>query len=161
MQLTRAADYGVRVMIHLAGLPPGSRATRAALAEAAGAADDFVSKVLQDLVRAGLITSHRGKQGGFELACSGEETSLLDVVEAIDGAIQLNLCVGRGRTCERQGWCAAHQVWVEAQQAMRDVLRRATLSNLARQSQYNRSRGEKTMSRLPVLGPFQVFSAIK
>ena len=52
MQLTRAADYGVRVMIHLAGLPQDGRVSLPALAEATGAPESFLSKVLQALARA-------------------------------------------------------------------------------------------------------------
>ena len=67
MQLTRAADYAVRVMMHMAGLPPGTRTSRADLANAANCPEQFLSKVLQDLTHAGLVTSHRGNTGGFEL----------------------------------------------------------------------------------------------
>jgi len=67
MQLTRAADYAVRVMIHLATLPAHERASLPALAEATGAPESFLSKVLQALSRARLITSLRGQAGGFEI----------------------------------------------------------------------------------------------
>ena len=134
MQLTRAADYGVRVMIHLAGLPAGTRVTRTALAQAAAVPEDFMSKVLQGLVRARLIVSHRGTQGGFELAVDSHRVTLLDVVEAIEGPIQLNVCLAAGQACERKGWCAAHFVWAEAQRAMVEVLGRATLARLVRES---------------------------
>ena len=68
MQLTRAADYAVRVMIHLAKLPDGTRVNRDGLAEAADVPTHFLSKVLQILVRARLIAAHRGTSGGFSLA---------------------------------------------------------------------------------------------
>ncbi len=131
MQLTRAADYAVRVMIHMAGLPPGTRVQRATLAEATAVPESFVSKVLQALVRARFITSRRGVDGGFELICSPEQTSLLDVVEAIEGPIELNFCLMPGEPCERHTWCPAHSVWAEAQAAMTAVLKKATLAQLA------------------------------
>ncbi len=55
MQLTRAADYAVRVMIHLAGLPPGTRVSRSELSAAAECPEQFLCKVLQNLTRAGLV----------------------------------------------------------------------------------------------------------
>ena len=67
MQLTRAADYAVRVMVHLAAVAPGTRASRTELAGAVDCPEQFLSKVLQSLTRAGLVTSHRGNTGGFEL----------------------------------------------------------------------------------------------
>lgn len=135
MQLTRAADYAVRVMIHLASLPPGTRVQRNQLAESTGVPESFMSKVLQALVRARLISSRRGLDGGFELAAPAEQVSLLNVVEAIEGPIQLNFCLGSGESCDRQKTCAAHFVWAEAQAAMVAVLKKATIANLARQTQ--------------------------
>lgn len=131
MQLTRAADYAVRIMIHLATLPPGSRPNRAALAEAGDIPAHFVSKILQSLARSGFIGSQRGMHGGFTLAMAPERITLLDIVEAIEGPTQLNACLGPGDACARRGRCPAHLVWVEAQKAMTRVLHEATLARLA------------------------------
>ncbi len=134
MQLTRAADYAVRVMIHLAGLPPAARVQRAALAEATAVPESFMSKVLQALVRARLVASRRGVDGGFELTCPPDQVSLLDVVEAIEGPIQLNFCLMPGEPCERHTCCPAHSVWAEAQAAMTAVLKKASLADLAKRT---------------------------
>ena len=131
MQLTRAADYAVRVMIHLAGLPPGSRVSRSELSVAAECPEQFLSKVLQNLTRAGLVISHRGNTGGFELEETHRTATILQVVEAIEGPIRLNLCLTSDHGCSRQNWCPAHPVWVEAQEAMAHVLSSANVSQLA------------------------------
>ena len=133
MQLTRAADYAVRVMIHLAGLPPGSRVSRSELSSTAECPEQFLSKVLQNLTKAGLVISHRGNTGGFELEETRRGATLLDVVEAIDGAISLNQCVSSGDQCSRASWCPAHPVWREAQDAMVAVLRDASIARLAQE----------------------------
>ncbi len=131
MQLTRAADYAIRVMTHLAGLPAGTRVSRSDLAVTAECPEQFLSKVLQHLCRAGLILSYRGNTGGFTISVAGSAASVLTVVEAIEGPLRLNLCLQSDHACERQGWCAAHAVWAEAQQAMVAVLERATIAGLA------------------------------
>ena len=133
MQLTRAADYAVRVMIHMAGLPPGTRTSRTELANAAGCPDQFLSKVLQDLTRAGLVVSHRGNTGGFELPAVRETASVLEVVEAVEGPLRLNVCLAHDHACERQQWCPAHTLWAKAQEALVTVLRSTTISELAGQ----------------------------
>ena len=71
MQLTRAADYAVRVMIRLATQPAKERVSLPELAEATDAPESFLSKVLQALSRAGLISSRRGQSGGFEISPRG------------------------------------------------------------------------------------------
>ncbi|MGA2649646.1 MAG: Rrf2 family transcriptional regulator [Terracidiphilus sp.] len=131
MQLTRAADYAVRVMIHLATLPAHDRASLPALAQATGAPESFLSKVLQALSRAGLITSLRGQAGGFKILPAGRHASMRQVIEAIDGPIHLNVCLISQRSCGRSRRCPAHQVWAEAQRAMLDVLSNAVIAEMA------------------------------
>ena len=129
MQLTRAADYGVRAMIQLGSENHGTRASLSELAQAAEVSPAFLSKVLQRLVKAGLIASRRGKRGGFEMLDRGREASLLEILDALDGIPALNLCLLDGG-CHRSPWCPTHLVWKEAQDRMREVLGAASLSQL-------------------------------
>jgi Rrf2 family protein len=131
MQLTRAADYAVRVMVQLAKSPMEQRVLLPELAAATDAPESFLSKVLQALSRAGLIDSKRGHSGGFQISSQGRRASMLDVIEAIDGPISLNLCLVSGKACHRMAHCPAHPVWERAQFAMRDVLSKAMIADMA------------------------------
>lgn len=131
MQLTRAADYAVRVMIHLASLPEGTVVSKTLLAQEAEAPESFLSKILQTLARSGLIQARRGVEGGFSLLPRGAQASLLDVVESVDGIIALNQCLGSTAACHRAAGCAAHQVWQRAQAAMVAVLREAKIADMS------------------------------
>lgn len=122
-------------MIHLATLPVEERALLPALAHATGAPESFLSKVLQALSRAQLITSWRGKSGGFAMLPLGRNASMYDVIEAIDGPICLNVCLMSGKVCTRKTTCPAHPVWSRAQRAMLDVLTAASITELASQEQ--------------------------
>lgn len=133
MQLTRAADYAVRVMVHLAASSPHQRVSLPAIVEATGAPDSFLSKILQALSRARLISSRRGPSGGFQIAGRGRHASMRDVVEAIDGPIILNVCLSEKRACPRKNWCPAHPVWVKAQVALLEVLSSALIRDMADQ----------------------------
>jgi Rrf2 family protein len=141
MQLTRAADYAVRVMIHMAGLPPGTRASRSELAEAVECPEQFLSKVLQSLTRGGLVASHRGNTGGFELPDTHRAATLLEVVEALEGRIRLNVCLISEHSCPRQSWCPAHDVWADAQASLVAVLRKTTISELAERAAARKAAG--------------------
>jgi Rrf2 family protein len=134
MQLTRAADYAVRVTIQLATLPENQRALLPTLARATGAPLSFLSKVLQGLCRAGFVVSRRGHSGGFELLPAGRQASIRQVIEAIDGPICLNLCMVSGTSCKRQSFCPAHPIWEKAQEAMLEVLNAAKVADLATQA---------------------------
>ena len=139
MQLTRGADYGVRVMVQLASVEPGSRMSLGELAAAAEAPPAFLSKVLQQLVRSGLIVSHRGKRGGFSLANQGCNPSLLEIIDAMDGLPPLNDCLKTEGPCERAAWCGAHLVWLEAQSRMREVLANAKLDEMVHTARTRRA----------------------
>jgi Rrf2 family protein len=138
MQLTRAADYAVRVMIHLASLPEGTVVSKNVLAKEADAPDSFLSKILQMLTRAGLIRAQRGVVGGFSLLPRGAQASLLDVVESIDGPIAINICLVSDGSCGRYPVCTVHEVWREAQSAMLSVLRRAKIAEMVPVPEHHR-----------------------
>ena len=140
MQITRAADYALRAAIHLAAQPPGSRISRGLLASAVDAPQEVLGKVLQELVKARLVVSHRGAAGGFRLARDGASITVLDIVEAIDGTISLNECLVDGQPCPRSSWCAGHPLWLRAQEAMVAVLRESNIARLAEESARNRER---------------------
>jgi Rrf2 family transcriptional regulator, iron-sulfur cluster assembly transcription factor len=131
MQLTRAADYAVRVMIQLALSQSEKRVLLPDLAAATEAPESFLSKILQALSRAGLIDSKRGHSGGFQISNRGRRASMREVIEAIDGPIMLNVCLVSGKSCPRKAKCPAHPVWERAQTAMLDVLSRASIASMA------------------------------
>jgi Rrf2 family protein len=137
MQLTRGADYAVRVMIHLALPESDGRLSLPELAQATDAPESFLSKVLQSLANAGLITSRRGQAGGFRITQRGRASSMRQVIEAVDGDICLNVCLAHGPSCARKAHCPAHPVWARAQRALFEVLSSVTVSAMAAQTQPN------------------------
>ncbi len=141
--MTRAADYAVRAIVHMASLPEGSRASLGELAAGIDVPQAFLSKVLQRLVTAGLLASRRGKRGGFELVRHTRSVSLLDVLVAFDGVPTLNACLAPGG-CARSATCGVHPVWVEAQHRVREVLAGASLDRLAR---VTRARQQRAATR--------------
>jgi Rrf2 family protein len=128
-------------MIHIASLPDGRPAMRRDIARVQKIPADFVAKILQSLVRAGLLHSSRGTGGGFSLARSPEKTNLLEVVEAIEGPLSIVACAGQPGDCDHSSFCPADAVWREVQHGISDVLRRSTLETLvsSRMGQLGRS----------------------
>jgi Rrf2 family protein len=129
--ITRAADYAVRALIHLATLGTGAVVSQQDIAAAIQVTPRFTGKVLQQLVAAGFVTSSRGKRGGFSLTVQGRGASMLDVIVAMDGPIAVNACVSEGTPCARTPSCTAHLVWRDAQARVLDTLRSARIESLA------------------------------
>lgn len=128
MQITRQADYAVRAMLYLAQLGPNQRAATSQVAEAQKIPPSFLAKIVSQLSIAGLLHTSRGARGGVMLARPPREISLLEVIEAIDGPIMLNECVGEDGTCDFDDDCPLRPVWCEAQE---QLVRRLKNTNFA------------------------------
>ena len=77
-----------------------------------------------------MVTSHRGKHGGFCLVPREPSPTLLDIITALDGLPPLNDCLQDRIPCHRRTWCGAHLVWLEAQRQLCAVLASASLDSL-------------------------------
>jgi Rrf2 family protein len=133
MEITRATEYAVRCVLHLA-LEKGDRVVpRREIAAAREIPEQFLGKIAQRLSRAGIIRILQGARGGYQLAVPADKITLLDVVEAAEGDLGLNTCVMHAKACSRTCVCAAHRVWVEARRQLRATLGGVTFAELAAQ----------------------------
>ena len=130
MQITRRADYGVRTVLDLASLDNGVMGLTHEIAARQGIPLPFLAKIVPALTRAGIVRSYRGAGGGLALAKPPGGITLLDVVEAIDGPLALNMCVLWPEDCPRSGSCPVHGVWCDAQQTLATQLRSVTIAAL-------------------------------
>jgi Rrf2 family protein len=96
MKLTLASRYAIHAVVHLAGLKKTDPVASHLIAEARGISDRFLLKVLKPLVSAQILISVKGPSGGYRLARSASEISMLDVLEAVDGPIRGRAPPGKG-----------------------------------------------------------------
>ena len=142
IRVTKLADYGVLLMTWFARHERMARRVRATeplppasatgLAEATGLPGPTVSKLLRQLCKADLLTSTRGVRGGYRLARPSEAISMAEVLEAVEGPIALTECLEDGPTCGMQARCPTQANWGRINQALRGVLDRIPLSDMAR-----------------------------
>ncbi|HVM70221.1 MAG TPA: Rrf2 family transcriptional regulator [Anaerolineales bacterium] len=131
MQITRQADYAIRAVRYLAKQGPNQRAATSTVAQEMKIPPSFLAKIISQLSIAGLLHTSRGARGGVTLARDAKDISLLDVVEAIDGPILLNECVGDPGNCEFADECLVHPIWVEVQESLVKRLRETKFDQLA------------------------------
>jgi Rrf2 family protein len=134
MQITRQADYAVRAVLYLARLGGGERAATSTVAEEQRIPPSFLAKIISQLSIAGLLHTSRGARGGVTLARPAKEITLLDVIEAIDGPIMLNECVGEEGDCSFDDDCPLRAVWCDAQEVLVKRLRGTTFQHLLERS---------------------------
>ena len=130
MRLTRAAEYAIRCMMYLAKQGQGVLTSRQEIARQADIPTHFLAKIAQDLAKAGLIEIRQGARGGFILRENPAAISLLTVVETMIGEISLNDCIARPADCKVSYHCAAHRVWLDARDQLRNTLRQVSFEHL-------------------------------
>lgn len=131
MQLTRKTEYAVRTLIELAARPEGEFVPTEEIARAKNIPEMYLSKTVQDLVRAGFVQTQRGCGGGVRLARPAESFTLVDVLVAIQGPLAINSCLLENSDCPNKPVCRVHQLLVRAQESLLDVLGSASFAELA------------------------------
>ena len=131
VSLGRKGDYAVRAALYLARhYGDGRRKTREIAADM-DIPEKYLPQVLGELVRADLVASFAGPNGGYELTRSPESISLLDVVEAAEEPIRSETCLLREGPCRWEDMCAIHAAWSGAQSALIDQLAKTTFASLS------------------------------
>ena len=137
MQITRQADYAVRAILHLAQIKNGDRAATSIVAKEQHIPPSFLAKIISQLSIAGLLHTSRGARGGVTLARDPKDITLLEVIEAIDGPIQLNECVGDEGVCTFDSNCPIKSVWCDAQDELVARLKRTDFAQLLANTNHN------------------------
>ena len=130
MQITRQADYAVRAVLHLARSGNTERAATSTIAKEQNIPPSFLAKIISQLSIAGLLHTSRGARGGVTLAREPKDITLLEVVEAIDGPIQLNECVTNNGACTFEENCPIRPVWCDAQDELVNRLRGTNFADM-------------------------------
>jgi Rrf2 family protein len=89
--LSQTVEYALRAVVHMANRSPDACTTEQ-IAKSTRVPQAYLSKVLQSLVRAGIVRSQRGLGGGMMLARSPSELSLLEVVNAVEPIVRISVC---------------------------------------------------------------------
>ncbi len=132
MIYSNACAYAIRALCRLALLRPDGYVLLDELCEGTDLPRHFVAKIFQDLVRRGLLTSAKGRGGGFALARKPSQISLYDIVEMIDGVEQLDHCVVGMEPCNDHQPCPQHDQWKPIRQQLKRYLQDTTLLAMSR-----------------------------
>lgn len=124
MRITQEADYALRIVCFLAD---DRRILDAAtIAEEARITPRFALKILRKLSLGGVVRSHKGAAGGYELAKDPQAISMKDVIELIDGEIAISKCLLGDHVCSKQGTqkraCAVHRIFDTINQDVSNTL---------------------------------------
>ncbi len=133
--LTNKGKYGLKAMVHLAGLEPGALAQVQDIADKNTIPKKFLDQILSELRNAGLVFSKKGKGGGYALAQPAHKISVGQIVRVLDGPLAPIQCasVTAYRPCDDCGdekACAVRLMMVKARNAIADVLDNHSLADM-------------------------------
>lgn len=132
MQFTKAEEYGMQGVLHLADKGQGKVTPLSEIAEAREIPEKFLAKIFQALSRSGILRSHRGVRGGFTLAKAPCDVTVKDVLESIQGPYHLAKCIPDPDSCPRVSQCAIRDLLATAEKQLLDVFTSHTLEDLVR-----------------------------
>ena len=152
-RLNKLTDYGIVLMAHVARGCEDSPHTARSLAEATRLPLPTVGKLLRQLSDSGLLSSHRGVKGGYNLAREAEKISVADIILALEGPIGFTECSVVPGLCEMERSCS---IKINSQiigDALRDALEHVMLADLNHEMPQHERRGaDKIISTIEPAG---------
>ncbi|MBI2923181.1 MAG: Rrf2 family transcriptional regulator [Planctomycetes bacterium] len=131
MKLSRASTYALYGLAYLAAQAAGRRVPLSEIGRYNGVPEKHLGKIFVILKRSRILASSRGVNGGFYLARSPRDVSLLEVIEAVDGPLRDDGCLLTRKPCQDFTACRLNLFWKRARTGMLGVLAAATLSDIA------------------------------
>ena len=131
LRLSKKADYALMAMKHL--VVHGDRGSSCAreIAEQYGIPIELMAKVLQRLVRRGLLASHQGTRGGYQLSRSPRQMTVADVIQVIDGPVTVTACSTDDGRCEQFAKCNVRDPLWRVRERILTALGECTIAELA------------------------------
>src|SRR5438105_3857956 len=146
LKLTKKADYGLMAMKHLAERGHNGACSAKDVAEAYGIPQEALAKILQRLVKAGLLHSQHGTNGGYTLARDPASITAFEVIRAIDGPLFITSCITVRGECDQTERCTIREPLRRVSDSIEGVLRRIKLSEMKEESSATGERQAKTQA---------------
>jgi Rrf2 family protein len=128
--ITRATEYAIRAILYMAGQPQGQIVLKKDICRAQEITPAFLTKILQPLIKEGIVGSQRGVGGGFFLVKPAAEITLYDIVKTQEGPLHLNQCLIKEGNCDREFFCPVHGAWQEIRDEFMATLSRYNFATL-------------------------------
>lgn len=135
MKLSTKGKYGLYAMFYLAQHEGSGPQPLKAVAEI-GVPEDYLEQLLGNLRRAGLVTTVRGAQGGYQLAKAPEAITVGDIIDATEGPLSISECISDEGCCHRSGECRTRRVWEYLSNSINGLLQSISLRDMLEQESF-------------------------
>ncbi|MBD3799473.1 Rrf2 family transcriptional regulator [Sulfuricurvum sp.] len=134
MYFSKTTEYAIRVLSYLDRYNDSTHSVNH-LHQELGLPYKYLTRVVTDLVKKGLIVSMRGREGGVTLAKKAEDIRLCDILDAMGEPLEPNRCILGFEKCDAANPCALHDQWVAPKNMIETMLTETTLASLSRNKQ--------------------------
>ena len=131
MQLSNTSQYAIRILSYMANQQDSKLINATQLSEVLQIPYKFLTKIMTDLVKANLIESIRGRDGGYILTEQSFNTKIDDILELFNDSIKDEQCILGIGFCDGSNKCALHDQWVEPKSLMQKMFRESSLRDIA------------------------------
>ena len=131
MKFSTKGTYGLRAVVELAARYGEGPVSLASVAAEQGISEAYLEQLMRSLKKAGVVTTARGKSGGYLLSKKPQEISVLEVLRALEGSTDIVDCVGaEASVCENACTCSARPLFLKLQRRINTVLEETTIGDL-------------------------------
>ncbi len=129
MKLSTRGKYGLYAMFYLATQAGNGPQPLKSIAET-GVPEQYLEQLLGNLRRAGLVTTVRGVQGGYQLARDPAQITVGDIIDATEGPVSLSECLHDSEACQKSCGCPTRMVWSRLTDQINGLLQSITLKDM-------------------------------
>lgn len=130
MKISTKGRYGLRIMLDLARNDGETPRMISDICKSQGLSKKYVSRLIIELRKAGMISSVRGAKGGYKIKRLPRHITLLEIIETMEGPLSIVDCVGCPKKCNKSASCAAREIWGEVNEKIRREFESITLQDV-------------------------------
>ena len=131
MQLSNTSQYAIRILAYMADQKDSKLMNATELSEALYIPYKFLTKIMTELVKVGLIVSIRGRDGGYQFDKKTSEIMVSDILDVFNDSIKDEQCVLGIGFCNGMCKCALHDQWMEPKHLLQKMFRESSLKDIA------------------------------
>jgi len=131
MQLSNSSQYAIRILAYMADQKNSKLMNATELAEALYIPYKFLTKIMTELVKVGLVVSIRGREGGYQFEKKTSEIMVSDILDIFNDSIKDEQCVLGIGFCNGLCKCALHDQWMEPKHLLQKMFRESSLEDIA------------------------------
>jgi Rrf2 family protein len=131
MIYTKTGEYAIRAVLYLARQPKDVLIMSAEIAKSEEIPTHYLAKILQRMAKYGYVDSFKGRGGGFKITDLAKKSSILEIVERVEGPVINEKCVTGLKQCSEENPCPLHEEWAQVRERIHNLISSKSVEEVA------------------------------